>query len=297
VDHASGLGLADWPDEPFSCSFAEDDSAAVAPADAVLVAVDPAGARLSRLLAPRLARGPFQDLRWLLAPFRLAIRFERCRGAAGDVVLFGDGNLDAPVSEAPTAFLEAAFHFARKHARRSVTVALAGPEGAGEARPALDAVRRAAAGLADVCGVAWDEAGVEEVLARAVRGALGELDVVAAPGEAWGRIEPVLADAAGGAPLVPSARFGEECALLEVGCAGSRVAAGAGAERACPIAAIRAAALLCEWLGETGKGARIAAAADDVVRDRLPAPPASSALDEAAAHWAMDIADAVVRRF
>lgn len=292
VTHATGWGPRDCPDEPFSCSFAEGDADAIAAADAVLVAVDPAGARLSRLLAPQLARRDARDLSWLLRPLRLAVHFEPCRSAAGDVILFGDGSHDALPAEPPGESLEAAFHFARKHGRRRVTVAFAREEWAGDARPVLEEARRAADGLAGVCAVAWEEADVEDLVGRASRGEFRDLDVVAAPGDAWARIEPLLADAAGGAPVVPSARFGEECAVLEVGCAGSRAAAAPLADRACPIAAIRAAALLCEWLGETGKGARIAAATDALLREGLPAAPADEMSD-----WTMDIADAVVRKF
>ncbi len=286
-----------------AASFTEEDRALVAAADALLLAVDPSGPRLERLLAPAPAPGFARDLAWLLRPLRLTIRFEPCRGEVGDVVLFGDGGFDPPDAEARTALLEAAFHYARKHGRRRVGLAVAPAEGAREARSLVDVARRVASG---VPGVDLEEADVEELRARASRGGgPRDLDILVAPGGAWARLEPLLADAVGGAPVVPRARFGEESALLEAGCAGSRAAAPPRPERACPIAAIRAAALLCEWLGETGKGARVAAATDALLREGLPAAPAASesapgapgAPDDALADWTMDIAVAIVRKF
>lgn len=278
--------------------FTESDRAAVAACDAVFVAVDPSGERLGPLVEAPEPLGPATeaaDLVWLLDPLDLAIRFQRCRSEAGEIALFGDGSLRKPTEAGRRALLDAAFQYARKHGHREVTLAFPSGVGSADAR-ALSAHATAAA--AGHTGLSFQEKPVQGLVERTTTTSSSVAagpGVVIAPGEAWAALAEKVADRFGGAARVPTARFGAESAVLESGLAGSRPAAAAGppfaAERAAPIAAIRAAALLCEWLGETGKGARIEAATSALLRVGL-TPPRAGAGDEDSA---MDIAEAVVR--
>jgi isocitrate/isopropylmalate dehydrogenase len=252
--------------------LADADFAAAAAADGVLLAADPRG---GHALSPA-------DLDRLLSAIAPSVRFLPCRAYAGspwnraegiDLFVFGDGAEGAADRASRQALLETAWGFARRHGRRRVT--LVASRMSAVDLPALDAAAELLASEHEEIELARVDA-ADDLLAAF--GAPRAHDIVVALADAWGPAAAAAAHLAGGAGFVPAVRFGAEAAIVEIGGApaGHLARGAARPERGpdpppdMPIAAAVAARVLCEWLGEGGKAARIERAIAAAVRDELP---------------------------
>ncbi len=281
-------------------AFHPQDAESARSADGVFLAFDPDG----EWFPDRNARGrparaaAAKSLARLLAPLGPSVRFQPCRAypgnpwqraAAFDTVVFGEGD-PGERAGAPAAF-DAAWQYARKHGR-GVTLVVDRRRAPGEAAATPDRLAAARAIARDFPQIAYEEADGAELLASESFAARASRDIFIASGSAGGRFAARVADQVGGAGFVPSARFGGETAIVESGLAGSR--RGPAAARHAPIAALLGAALLCEWLGETGRGARIERAVAAAIADGLPEFRDRTAA--ARARRAADAAEAIAQR-
>lgn len=195
------------------------------------------------------------DLAWLCRPLGLRVRLDPCRAYAGnpwirggniDIMLFGDGSLETPASEAEAGWLESAWGYARRHGRRRVCLVASGER---SDAPWADECRRLASGFDEI---EFEEVASSLLLERGLREPSRARDVLLLSGPDGDRIRARAAELVGGRALVPSCRFGRESFLLE--------ASGA-------VGAIRGAGVLCEWLGEGARAARIERALAGAFRD------------------------------
>lgn len=280
---AAGGGEIDFPPAR-ELEFDESDREIVLSADATIIAGtslaaeagraegsgrDAAGGREprealdalgARRIDPTAVRGGVGGVRWLMRALDVAIRFQPCRSFAGNpwslsdamnLIVLGDGGLGEPTDASRSDLVNAAWGFAQRHDASRITLALGTDLSASERDLLVPLAERLARQNPQIgfASVSLGDRAADELLLAAPAGHL-----IIAPGAAGQRVFDAAEALGGGPAFTASARFGQAIALIEIAAAEPPAA---GAPSMSPVASMLGAKVICEWLGETARGARI----------------------------------------
>jgi isocitrate/isopropylmalate dehydrogenase len=157
--------------------------------------------------------------------------------------------------------VRAAFEFARKHKRRSVTVVHKANVVRATDGLFLDVARRVASEFPEI---SMDDANVDAMTMWLLKNPRN-YDVLVAPNLYGDIVSDLCAQMVGGLGFACSANIGDKLAVFEPTHGSAPKYAGLG--KVNPIATILAAKMMLEWLGEAAAAARVERAVTEVIRE------------------------------
>jgi hypothetical protein len=221
------------------------------------------GALGARGIDPAAVTGRLGGVRWLMRALDVAIRFQPCRSFAGNpwnqsdamnLIVLGDGGLGEATDASRSDLVNAAWGFAQRHDASRITLAL-GTDLSPAERDLLVPLAQRLARQNPQIGFATVSLGIREPVELLL--ATPASHVVIAPGADGERMFDVAQSLGGGPAFTASARFGQAVALIEIGGGAAAESPAAGVPSMSPVASVLAAKVICEWVGVTGRGARI----------------------------------------